>query len=170
MALFKLTGGANMIRTSALILSCISTLAACNKVSAGNNSQIDFAKDANKALPRIARCSQVSEIEKITVRETLLVKIGDGSISGTYHFATGEKETLTDTGFQHLSGLIEGSQSKDAKVSVKLKNGSLNVFFDEDFAPEKDLTELIFDLKEKKITFLLGDESRETVVGGCTFE
>jgi hypothetical protein len=53
---------------------------------------------------------------------------------------------------------------------VKLKHGSLNVFFDEDFAPEKDLTELIFDLKEKKLTFLLGDESRETVVGGCTFE
>lgn len=159
-----------MIRTSALILLCISTLAACNKVSSGNNSQIDFAKDVNKALPRIARCAQVSEIEKITVRETLLVTIGDGSISGTYHFATGEKETLTDTGFQHLSGLIEGSQSKDAKVSVKLKNGSLNVFFDEDFAPEKELTELIFDLKEKKITFLLKDDSRETVVGGCTFE
>ncbi len=157
-----------MFRTALTILG-LAAIIGCQAKDA-SNSQVDFAKSVSKALPKLARCSQVSEVEKITVRETLLVKFTDDLLSGTYHFATGEKSVLTDAGFQHLSGKVASTESKDNVVTVNLSNASLSVYFDEDFAPEKNLNSLKFDLKEKKISFVIADDARETVVGGCTFE
>jgi hypothetical protein len=163
-------GGINMKRRLIVILSCASAIAACNKQGGTQSSQVDFAKDSSKALPKSARCTQMSEVEKITVRETLLVKINAEMISGTYHFATGERSNINDAGFQHLTGRIVSSETKDNVVSLKLEEGQLSVFFDDDFAPEKKLSELKFDLKDKKVSFMVESDSRETVVGGCTFE
>ncbi|MEN9529554.1 MAG: hypothetical protein RI932_1427, partial [Pseudomonadota bacterium] len=86
-----------------VILTTVSALAACNKQGGASSSQVDFAKNSSKALPKSARCTQSSEVEKITVRETLLVKFGSENISGTYHFATGERGGINDAGFQHLT-------------------------------------------------------------------
>jgi hypothetical protein len=163
-------GGIIMVRRLIVVLSCAFATAACNKQGGTQSSQVDFAKDSSKALPKSARCTQMGEVEKITVRETLLLKINSDNISGTYHFATGERSSINDTGFQHLTGRIISSETQDNVVSLKLEDGQLNVFFDDDFAPEKKLTELRVNLKEKKVSFLIESDARETVVGGCTFE
>lgn len=158
-----------MIRNLTVFLA-LSTVVACQSHKPAEQAHVDFTKDLSKALPKTARCSQVSEIEKISVRETLLIKFNEQFVSGTYHFATGEKSTLNDAGFQHLSGQVSSIETKDSIISVSLNKGSLSVYFDEEFAPEKKLVELRFDLNEKKISFLLDNDTRETVVSGCTFQ
>lgn len=158
------------MRLTLTSIALVSVLAACNKQSGTTSSQLDFAKDSSKAMPKSARCSQLSEVEQITVRETLLLKISTENISGTYHFATGDRAAINDAGFQHLTGRISTTESKDNVLSLKLEEGQLSVFFDDDFAPEKKLNELKIDLKDKKVSFLVENDSRETVVGGCTFE
>jgi hypothetical protein len=158
-----------MIRNTALTLICLLAAAGCKK-SEGTPSQLDFAAQVNKAVPQSARCSQTSTIESVTVHERLVLKITDSFLSGTYNFATGERDSIKDTGFQNLSGLISGSESKDGQITLTLEKGSLSVFFDDDFAPEKKLKEVRFQLKDKKVSFLIEGDSRETVLSGCTFE
>jgi len=158
------------MRRLIVILSCTSAVVACNKQEGTSSSQVDFAKNSSKALPKIIRCSQLSEVEKITVRETLLIKMSSENISGTYHFATGERGSINDAGFQHLTGRIVSSETKDNIINLKVEDGLLSVFFDDDFAPEKKLSELKVDLKDKKVSFVIDGDSRETVVGSCTFE
>jgi hypothetical protein len=158
-----------MIRTTALTLISVLAATGCKK-SEGTPSQLDFAVQVNKAVPQSARCAQTSTIESLTVQERLVLKITDSFLSGTYHFATGERDSIKDTGFQNLSGVISGSESKDGQIALTLEKGSLSVFFDDDFAPEKKLKEVRFHLNEKKVSFLIEGDSRETVLSGCTFE
>jgi len=143
----------------------------CAKNSTQTGSSIDSLPEEKTSAPRLARCSQVSEIEKLQVRETLIVQVQGDVVSGTYHFATGDKNSLTDTGFQHLLGKIAKSEENSGnKVNLTLKNGTLTTYFDEDFAAVKELSALNFDLKEKKVSFTVAQDERATTIGGCQFE
>lgn len=139
-----------------------------NKTAAAVDS---LPPSAEPNAPKIARCSQVSEVEKLQIRETIFVQITGDSLSGTYHYATGERSSLTDTGFQHLAGKLTKSSSADgSKITVTLSSGTLSTYFDEDFAPSKELAEVAYDLKEKKVSFALGKDERITTIGGCQFQ
>lgn len=139
--------------------------------SCKNNSATSEMKSAPPdALPKTARCAQVSEIETIVVHETLLVKLESSSISGTYQFTTGERDSIQDAGFQHLVGSVSEVSSTESSATMKLSEGTLSVYFDEDFAPEKKLTEIKLDYSEKKVGFTIEGDARETVVGNCTFD
>ncbi|MEY2987901.1 MAG: hypothetical protein RJB13_1422 [Pseudomonadota bacterium] len=122
------------------------------------------------ALPSTARCAQVSEVETVVVHETLLLKLAKESVSGTYQFTTGERSQIQDAGFQHLTGRIAELKSENKVVEVTLSEGSLSVYFDEDFAPEKNLNALKLDFNEKKVSFTIEGDTRATVVGNCIFE
>lgn len=157
---------AHTILTAALFLSV-----SCAKVPSKTASSLDSAPTTNKSAPRAARCSQVSEVESAQIRETLILQVQDDVVSGTFHYAIGDRNSLTDTGFQHLLGKISASESgTDGKVVLKLKDASLTTYFDEDFAPSKKISEISFNLKEKKASFTVVDDSRATTVGQCQFE
>ncbi|NBO38111.1 hypothetical protein EBU99_05970 [bacterium] len=153
-----------------LVLASFSLVTACNKANSGTSSGLDSAHVADKPAPRIARCSQTSEVQNITVRETVLIQVVGDVVSGSYHYAHGQDNALTDSGFEHLLGRIDASESKNDLMSLKLKDGSLNVFFDEEFAPSKTLKEIRFDLKERRVSFFVSDDARGTTIGNCSFE
>ena len=159
-----------MLRFACLSLASI-FFVSCAKPGSQTAAGIDSVSPEKITAPRIARCSAVSDIEKIQVRETLLLEVVGDVVSGTYHFATGERNSLTDTGFQHLLGKISNNDSTNAdKVILSLKDGSLTTYFDEDFAPRKELTSISYNLKEKKVSFAVGADNRLTTVGNCQFE
>jgi hypothetical protein len=143
----------------------------CSKNPTQSNSNFDTLPENKLTAPSAARCSQVSEIDNIQVRETLYVQIIGDVVSATFHYATGDKNSLTDSGFQHLLGKISKTDNSAAnKTVLKLKDGTLATYFDEDFASNKDLSEISYDLKEKKVSFSLTTDERLTTVGGCQFE
>jgi hypothetical protein len=143
----------------------------CAKVGKNTAATADSLPSSEIKAPKTARCSQVSEVEKLQIRETIFVQILGDNLSGTYHYATGDRSSLTDTGFQHLAGEITKSISADGgKITVTLGNGTLSTYFDEDFAASKELAEVTYDLKEKKVSFALGKDERVTTIGSCQFE
>ncbi|MEY3900836.1 MAG: hypothetical protein RL189_142 [Pseudomonadota bacterium] len=159
------------MRQTLTIASLLMFSVSCAKVSKNTASTPDSLPSAETNAPKIARCSQVSEVEKLQIRETIFVQIQGDSLSGTYHYATGDRSSLTDTGFQHLAGKIAKSNLADgSKITVTLGNGTLSTYFDEDFAASKELAELTYDLKEKKVSFALGKDERVTTIGSCQFE
>lgn len=93
-----------------------------------------------------------------------------GAISGTYHFTTGERSQLQDAGFQNLNAQVSEVTSEGQVVQMKLSEGSLSVYFDEDFAPDKKLNSLTLNFNERKVAFTIDSDGRETVVGSCIFE
>ena len=159
------------MRTISVLIASVFFAASCSKSQNPLNSSVDTLAGQKSSAPMTARCSQVTEIETIQIRETLLVQIVGEVVSGTYHYATGDRNSLTDTGFQHLAGKISSTENTTAeKISLKLKDATLSTYFDEDFAASKELTEINYDLKEKKISFSLSTDERLTSVGGCQFE
>jgi hypothetical protein len=148
------------------LLFCGLLLASCKNTTTSSGVKTDTVE----SLPHTARCSQVSEVETVVVHETLLLKLNTGGISGTYHFATGERSQIQDAGFQHLSGRIADLSTKDKVVQVMLSEGNLSVYFDDEFAPDKKLSALKLDFNEKQVVFTIEDDARETVVGNCIFE
>lgn len=148
------------------LLLCGLALASCKKSPASS----DVKTNATEALPQSARCAQVSEVETVVVHETLLLKLGSSAVSGTYQFTTGERGQIQDAGFQHIFGQVAELNSENNIVQMKLTDGSLSVFFDEDFAQDKKLSALTLNFDEKKVAFTIEDDARETVVGSCIFE
>lgn len=143
----------------------------CAKVQSKTSSSPDSAPGKNNDAPRVARCSQVSDVENAQIRETLILQVKDDVVSGTFHYAIGDRNSLTDTGFQHLLGKISATESgTDGKVVLKLKDASLTTYFDEDFAPSKKISEISFNIREKKASYLVADDARATTVGQCQFE
>lgn len=152
------------LKSSILLLGL--ALASCKNTE----SESKLNTDAAQSSPQTARCSQTTEVESIVVHETLLLKVGEDLVSGTYQFTTGERGSIQDAGFQHLAGKISETTREEKSIRLKLSEGSLSVYFDEEFAPEKKLTELKLDFMDKKVTFTLEGDARETVVGNCIFE
>lgn len=156
-----------------IIGTAISSLlfVACAKPQSQTASGVDSVSPDKVTAPKIARCSAVSTIETTQIRETLIVEVAGDVVSGTYHFATGDRNSLTDTGFQHLLGKISKNDATSAdKVVLSLKNGSLTTYFDEDFAPRKELNSVSYNLKEKSVSFSVETDARLTTVGNCQFE
>lgn len=159
------------MRSIFMLTTSIFFAVSCSKSQSQSKSSFDTLPEHRASAPLTARCSQVSEIEKIQVRETIVVKILGDVVSGTYHYSTSDKNSLTDTGFQHLLGKISTSDNSTAdRLTLKLKDGTLSTYFDEDFATTKDLSEISYDLKEKKVSFSLTTDERLTSVGGCQFD
>lgn len=148
------------------LVFCSLTLAACKNSDAKSSSK----SLENTALPKTIRCAQVTEVESIVVHETLLLKLQSNAVSGTYQFTTGERGSIQDAGFQHLFASVTEVSTESEAVRLKLSEGKLSVFFDEEFAPEKVLTEIKLDSKNKTATFSIEGDARETVVGNCQFE
>lgn len=159
-----------MLKFSCLSLASI-FIVSCAKPKGQTVSAIDSISPEKITAPRIARCSAVSDVEKTQIRETLLLEVAGDVVSGTYHFATGDRNTLTDTGFQHLLAKVSNNDTSAAdKVVLVLKHGTVTTYFDEDFAPRKELNSISYNLKEKTVSFAVSTDNRLTTVGNCQFE
>lgn len=155
-----------MNTSNLFLVLCSLALMACK--NGDTKSEIESAKNA--ALPQSVRCAQVTEVESIVVHETLLLRLQADTLSGTYQFTTGERGSIQDAGFQHLFASVTEKLTENDTVRLKLTDGNLSVFFDEEFAPEKVLTEVKLDSKNKSVSFSIEGDARETVVGNCQFE